>query len=588
MKLGTKLIATVTVIVLLMSVALLLAYSKSSHQTAVDFEVHAAKSIILLAESTRESMARKWELGLFSTETLRSIEAPTQELKKEKMLATIPVVTAWQVAEAKAAEGGYEFRTPREGARNPKNEPDAIEREALKYFAANPGINDYVVEDEENNRLRYFRPVRLSEECMACHGDPATSMEIWGRDDGKDITGFPMDGKRVGDLHGAFEVLMSLDKADAQTRANEVKAAGLIGGILVLALILVWFISRKLISQPLKEMVDFAASIANGDVTQSIKHDTKDEIGELATSLNEMSGTLRGLLQKITQNASSLNYTSQDLSSTASMAAQNVASMSVKASSVSDSSGMMSQNMASVSSAAEISAQSLNTVASGAEEMTATIREIAQNAEQGRQVAVQAVENVAQASQRVDTLNRAAGEISKVIDVILEIAEQTKLLALNSTIEAARAGEAGKGFAVVAGEVKALAQQTNEAIADIRKSVDAIQFSTDDTVDQIGQISTVINQVNEIVATIATAVEEQSVTTQDIAQHVAHAATNIQNVTGTVTDAAERSNSIAEEIADVDRASSEVESAIAQVTTRSNELSVMGSELDQLVAKFKV
>ena len=93
-------------------------------------------------------------------------------------------------------------------------------------------------------------------------------------------------------------------------------------------------------------------------------------------------------------------------------------------------------------------------------------------------------------------------------------------MALNATIEAARAGDAGKGFAVVATEVKELARQTNTATEDIRKRIEAVQGSTGKAVKSIDGITEIIQQVNSLSRMIASAVEEQSITTKEIANSV--------------------------------------------------------------------
>lgn len=155
--------------------------------------------------------------------------------------------------------------------------------------------------------------------------------------------------------------------------------------------------------------------------------------------------------------------------------------------------------------------------------MTTTINEIAQNTEKANTITGEAVSEAKGASDNVDELGSAAQEISKVTETVTEISEQTNLLALNATIEAARAGDAGKGFAVVANEIKELARQTAEATQDIKRRIEGIQDSTSGTVTKIQQISKVINDVNDIVSTIASSVEEQSVTTKEIATNVAQA-----------------------------------------------------------------
>ena len=142
-------------------------------------------------------------------------------------------------------------------------------------------------------------------------------------------------------------------------------------------------------------------------------------------------------------------------------------------------------------------------------------------------------------------LGESSVEIGKVIKVITSIAQQTNLLALNATIEAARAGEAGKGFAVVANEVKELAKQTAKATEDIGQKIEAIQADTKGAVQAIGEISSVINQINDISNNIASAVEEQTVTTNEIGRNVTEAAKGTgdiaKNISG-VANAASRNH----------------------------------------------
>jgi methyl-accepting chemotaxis protein len=188
----------------------------------------------------------------------------------------------------------------------------------------------------------------------------------------------------------------------------------------------------------------------------------------------------------------------------------------------------------------------------------------------------------------VDELGSAANEIGKVVETITEISEQVNLLALNATIEAARAGEAGRGFAVVANEIKDLAKQTAEATLEIKGKIGAIQGSTAETVTEIDQISKIINDVNEIVTIIATAVEEQSVTTKEIAGNVAQASQGIQEVNENVAQSSSVSAEIASDISGVNQSAGEISSSSAQVNLSAEELNRMGVKLNEMVGKFKV
>jgi methyl-accepting chemotaxis protein len=342
-----------------------------------------------------------------------------------------------------------------------------------------------------------------------------------------------------------------------------------------------------------RELVDYTKGIAGaadrlaqGDLTATVE--PRSEADVLAVSFKEMTAKLRGMFVRLSEQSESLSQASQDLSSVSEQVAGNVAGVSANANSVATAAEQMSMNMNSVSSAAEQSTTSINTVATSTEEMTATISEIARSSEHARQVTGAAVTTVESAVQRVGDLGVAAEKIGKVIEVIVEIAEQTKLLALNATIEAASAGDAGKGFAVVASEVKELARQTGEATEEIRTSIEAIQQSTQSTVAEIGQIQGVIREVNEGVASIATAVEEQSVTTRDMAQNIGQAAMGVQSVTENVGQAASASTNIASEIGSVNSASSQVQEAVDRVSAQAQSLARMGRELEQLVEQFKI
>jgi len=342
------------------------------------------------------------------------------------------------------------------------------------------------------------------------------------------------------------------------------------------------------ITHGVRKMMTAAQRIAVGDLTQHVDHQSRDEIGALASALNDMTANLHRMLQHIDTSTVTLQTSAGDLSTVSEQMTDKVSAMSDKATAMAAAAKEMSANMTVVAVAAEQATNNVHMVASATEQMTSTVSEIARNAEKARQVTMTAVQNATTASQQVDELGNAAREINQVTDVIMEIAEQTKLLALNATVEAARAGEAGKGFAVVANEVKELAKQTNAATVNIRAKVDAIQRSTAGTVDKIAQISHVITDVNNLVASIAGAVEEQAITTRDIASNTAQAATGIRAMLGTVTHAAEVSETIASEVVVVSDASNEMEAVSIHLNNNAARLVTMGQQLQQLMAQFQL
>jgi methyl-accepting chemotaxis protein len=227
-----------------------------------------------------------------------------------------------------------------------------------------------------------------------------------------------------------------------------------------------------------------------------------------------------------------------------------------------------------VSAASEQVSKNVATVSSGAEQMQASIREIAKNANESARVAKNAVSVAQSTNVTVAKLGESSQEIGNVIKVITSIAQQTNLLALNATIEAARAGEAGKGFAVVANEVKELAKQTAKATEEIGQKIEAIQADTKGAVQAIGEIGTIINQINDISNNIASAVEEQTVTTNEIGRNV--------------NEAAKGTNDIAKNIAGVAVAAKNTTKGAGDTQKAAQELSRMAAQLQAMVAKFQL
>lgn len=258
--------------------------------------------------------------------------------------------------------------------------------------------------------------------------------------------------------------------------------------------------------------------ISCGDFN-TIKNNLNACIAALAgvgAATNKTADTLQSSMQSIAQNAQALSTSSQQLAVTSQQMSNNAEQTSAQANTVATATQEVTSN--------------LNSVATGAEEMISTVQSISNNAGGAAKVAAEAVRTADAANATVAKLGESSAEIGQVIKVITSIAQQTNLLALNATIEAARAGEAGKGFAVVANEVKELAKQTANATEDISRKITTIQQDTKRAVESIGNISVIIDQVNDISNTIATAVEEQSATTNEMSRNVQEAARGSEEI----------------------------------------------------------
>jgi len=364
----------------------------------------------------------------------------------------------------------------------------------------------------------------------------------------------PFVEEQVGELKTAMDsIVASTDNLSEWTLIATLVA-------LTFGLLCSWLVTRS-ITRPLNVAVAAMRDIAEGegDLITRLEVRSRDEIGELAHCFNSFLEKMRQTIRTIADNAQSVASSSEELSSVSQQMSSNSEETATQANVVSAASEQVSKNV--------------QTVAAGAEEMSASIKEIAKNTSEAARVAKEAVEVAEKTNQTIAKLGDSSAEIGNVVKVITSIAEQTNLLALNATIEAARAGEAGKGFAVVANEVKELAKQTAQATEDISNKVGAIQQDTQGAVEAIQRIGGIIHQVNDIANTIASAVEEQSVTTNEMSRNVV--------------EASKGSNEIVQNITGVAQAAQSTASGATETQAAAQELARLASELQSLVNQFK-
>jgi len=369
------------------------------------------------------------------------------------------------------------------------------------------------------------------------------------------------------------------------------KSKSMIFVIVIFSILFGLFISfaiTKGVTRPINMSLEISQKLANGDFSNKLNIFQKDEMGDLANSLNKMIENISEMITEISTGIDTISSSSTELSSVSEHMSNNAQKASDLSNSVATAAEQMSSNMSNVAAAVEETSSNVNTVASAAEEMTTTINEIAINTEKAHNISKDALFKTKDASNRVNQLGIAAKEIGTFTETITDISEQTNLLALNATIESARAGEAGKGFAVVANEIKELAKQTSIATDEIRNKIDGIQQSTNVSVEEITSVTAVIDDVNEIVGTIAAAMEQQSVATKDIASNISQASVGTQDVSKNVSQTTTVANEVANKISVVNKAAKDVSNDSNQVKQSALNLNELSEKLNELVRKFKV
>jgi methyl-accepting chemotaxis protein len=336
----------------------------------------------------------------------------------------------------------------------------------------------------------------------------------------------------------------------------------------MLQLVVIAFVAMFVIKKALAPLTTLstameALSKGNGDLTQRISVNSKDEIGTLALHVNAFIAKLQEIVRDIAHSSSQLNEQSE-----------------------------VSTNVArQTSDGLAVQLHEISQIATAVHEMSATAEEVANNAqmtadsaisstencEQGKRVIIRnqdsitsLAEQVENASGIIQELEKNALDINAILSTISDIAEQTNLLALNAAIEAARAGEQGRGFAVVADEVRVLSQRTHSSTDEIREMIETLQKNSVSAVESMERSQNLAqssvddaNNATEALEQIAASIQQIS----DMASHISNAASEQRTVTGEVSKNIQLVNDVSDKMsteADNSRHLSEELRGIAQ------------------------
>ncbi len=503
-----------------------------------DNYANRARDIILQAEAMRKIVADQNKDGAFKEyiENLMPDLKGKDPVKKaeavKKFMTTVPVVNAMVLLQKNSEEGGYLMRAPKNSPRNQENEPDAFEKDVLSQFENKEAkeLSFYTEykdpkSGETKKAIRFFRPILLTKECEACHGDPSTSKSLWGNTEGKDPTGAVMENWREGEAHGAFELIFFLDKP----LAAMTQGMFIIGLILFAGLLLVVFafsfLNKFILVDPLNKIIKKANELAEGNFASKLEINSQDEMGMLGNAFKKMNDSLINIIKVIKQEAENVNS-----------ASKNLLDIGNKMATESNNALGNAKNAAQITKS---SSNNIGYIANSVRDFSIASQEIASNVTKAASISNDAKSKMDKSSHFVQQLGLKSSEIGKAIKLIVDISEQTNLLALNATIEAARAGEAGKGFAVVANEVKELAKQTANAADEITVMVQTIQNESNTATEAINEVQVIIDQLNDIDNSIASAVEEQSVTVNELTQNISSVADGIKDVANIVNNLAD-------------------------------------------------
>jgi len=435
-------------------------------------------------------MEKNWQMGLFTAERLRELADAGE---KQKVLAMVPVFSAWNAAMRKAQEGGYTFKVPKHSPRNPKNEPDQLEAKALKLMDEQ-NLDEYYEIDPALNAVRYFRAVRLSETCLLCHGDPKNSQALWGNDNGIDPTGGPMENWKTGEMHGAFEVIQSLEQADKQLSSSITKATYLVViGLAIMAVI-------KPVTRIIADLTRGADNLLDAaNQVSSASHELADGATRQAASLEETSASLEEMSSMTKQNAENVSQTSlmaENARSSAEVAQQSMEKMTEAIGSIKKSADQTAVIMKTIDEIAfQTNLLALNAAveAARAGEAGAGFAVVAEEVRSLALRSAEAAKNTAQlieeSQKNADNGVQSAAEVKEILTKIVDGVKKVSQLAREIT---------------VASDEQALGvNQINSAVADVDKVTQGNAAISEEAASASEELSGQARELSELVHSLA-------------------------------------------------------------------------------------
>jgi methyl-accepting chemotaxis protein len=383
-----------------------------------------------------------------------------------------------------------------------------------------------------------------------------------------------INGVREGGLYDSLQANM---QADANKVIDDIGAVTTleiaISIIGVIASLLVALFTARGIMRHINVFRQYSSQIASGDLRQTLKIFSNDEIGKLGEDLNIMTESLAGITKQITTACHSMVTTIEEIKQ----------SVNVQSSGATEQASSINEITASLEEIEKSSAQTM--------EKAKTLGDAAERTREKGQEGLEAVEQsilgmkgvrdkVQMIAQSILDLSNQTQQVGEITAVVNTLAQQSKMLALNASIEAAKAGEAGKGFAVVAAEVKNLAEQSEQSTAQVQKILEDIRHAaekavmvTEEGTKGVDHGTSLVEQTGGIVRNLTQVIHETTIASQQIEAAVRQEGVGIEQITAGMNE--------------INQVTSSFVASVKQTTEAISNLSTIAKSLKEQIDTYK-
>ncbi|HEX6458940.1 MAG TPA: methyl-accepting chemotaxis protein [Thermoleophilaceae bacterium] len=372
----------------------------------------------------------------------------------------------------------------------------------------------------------------------------------------------------------AASVKKDADQQGSSTESSKQTLMLILAAIALLVAAVVTFLLSRVVAVSVSRVSAFARKVAQGDLTERLNATSKDEFGQLSSTLDEMVENLAQMSGNVLENAQAVSSSASEILATVN---QQTAGANQQSAAINQTTTATEE----IRATAEQAAQKADEVAAQAEN---AVRVSAEGAE-----AVEAIvagmgdirEKVAAIAGDVQALSEQTAQIGEITNAVNDIADQSNLLALNATIEAARAGEQGKGFAVVADEVRNLAEQSKQSTAQVQAILEEIERATRAAVSAAQEGTEVVEHGTQLAERAGEIIAQLSEANGVAAQSAQQIAMAVQQQNAGM-------DQIAQGMQETSQATTEFVAGVQQSQAAAEGLNQVASVLNELASQYKV